>query len=982
MKQIIRDFLARLLPWQGTEETTYKSIWIRGPAPDGSGKVITWGHATRDLDELVEIAWFYTKKDRNVYFGCGSQRAAAVSEHGGKWAKSIRAANNMVSYKSIWLDLDCGPTKDYPDRPTALKALIDFCDIAELPYPNQLVNSGNGLHVYWVTDLPLPVATWSMFANALDVATRKHGLKCDNQCTIDAARILRVPGTLNHKANPPLPIEMGQPGPEYSHAFLEQALNQYAGPQPYKGPRQQAHEYTEMAKKFMEGLAPTHSDPVDLLAIADAGCLVLGEAFDTAGRDHKQPLWHLLMLAATFDKDPRNAAHMMSDGYPSYDPNEVEEMLARKQNEKKAKNLGWPSCYSFSKLSPLCQSCPYFGDNKSPMHVSLHKSDDLDTDLPHGYVRNEAQLVCTLWTPNKTTPAMLTPVLHNKIYGAYLLEGSEDLVFKAMLGGVERTVQVTLDQLSSNEGTNNALVTQGLMLHKVGPKALARDFLMAWVDRLHTMKAPKVAADVFGWNADKTTFTYADTIYGHHSRKRAFFRDKTSFEPYQPCGKLEEWKAIAKALTDQKRPCMDTVLASSFGAPLVPFTGMAGLLLSAYSIQSAHGKSTALKVAQTVWGHPVTGINVLNDTGNAISKKLAEIRSLPLMWDELKMQQEIDEFVKLLFRLTQGRDKARLTREVKARVIGSFSTMLVCGTNESLAEAMGRQVGSTEAGANRVFEIDVDPLPASADGQSSHWSQMLRRLESHYGRAGEVYADWLANNSANACKVVETAQTYFETATKAKPDERFWIATMASVYAGATFANGLQLTTIDVNALETFLIEQLDKQRSTRKESVYRLETYDDALGLVHRLIAQTFNRNLLVTEFVTATAGRPVKNSMHGIHDKLQHVWAQLGMTDDILRVVRADFDEWLRRNKLPVSQVYRMLTQHLNGQSRKATIGAGIAEPGLAGVLERGQAPCFEVTLPSMITQQAAAGATAASPLHSSSLAIPPGSPSSTSV
>jgi hypothetical protein len=797
MKAIIEDFLKRLLPWHGQEETTYKSIWVRGPARNEPTKQVFWGHATQKLDELVDMVLFYNRLGREIYFGCGTQRVARAAESGSKWQKSIRTVTNMVAYKAIWLDIDCGLGKEYPTQHAALEALGKFCELAELPEPNQLVNSGNGLHVYWITDVPMPLNVWTEYANALDRATKQHGLKVDSQCTIDAARILRVPGTFNHKSDPAKPIEMGVPGPEYTHAFLEAALKQYMGPQPVKGQRQQMYEYTEMAKKFMEGLRPTHADPVDLVAIADAGCLVLGEAIDTAGRDHKQPLWHLLMLAATFDKDPSNIAHMMSDGYPSYDPNEVDEMLARKQNEKVAKNLGWPSCFSFSRLSPLCQKCPFFADNKSPMHVPLKPVVADDNDLPERYQRDGRGYIMTDWTPNKSTAPAAYEVLRYKMYGAHLLEGSEDLQFKTEIGGKERDILIKLSDLKTIDSLVGALQMQSMMPNQSWHRQLIGPFIMSWIQRLHNMRTPKLAADVFGWGPQQTNFTYGGVTYSDQPPKQAFFRDASSFQYYQPVGELEPWKEAAKALTDQHRPCSDAILATAFGAPLVPFTGMPGLLFSAYSLLSGIGKSTALKVAQAVWGHPVKGMNMLDDTGNAIMKKLADIQSIPLMWDELKMRTEIDEFVKLLFRLTQGREKARLTRDAAARSVGSFSTLMVCTTNESLAEAMGRAVGSTEAGANRVFEIEVDPIPQWALGSASVWNLLIAKLHSNYGKAGEVYAQWLPANTDRINTVVSAVMGYFESKLQAKPDERFWIATMAAVWSGATFANQLQLTTIE-----------------------------------------------------------------------------------------------------------------------------------------------------------------------------------------
>jgi hypothetical protein len=72
-----------------------------------------------------------------------------------------------------------------------------------MPRPNLVVHSGGGLHVYWVLARALTPADWQPLAFALAEATKQHGLKCDTQCTVDRARVLRIPGTLNTKYDPP-----------------------------------------------------------------------------------------------------------------------------------------------------------------------------------------------------------------------------------------------------------------------------------------------------------------------------------------------------------------------------------------------------------------------------------------------------------------------------------------------------------------------------------------------------------------------------------------------------------------------------------------------------------------------------------------------------------------------------------------------------------------------------------------------------------
>lgn len=83
------------------------------------------------------------------------------------------------------------------DTPEAIEALEGFA-----PAPSLIVGSGNGRHGYW--SLWPPVAP-----DLISNANRRlmHALGADPKA-IDPARILRPPGTLNFKTDPPRPVEL------------------------------------------------------------------------------------------------------------------------------------------------------------------------------------------------------------------------------------------------------------------------------------------------------------------------------------------------------------------------------------------------------------------------------------------------------------------------------------------------------------------------------------------------------------------------------------------------------------------------------------------------------------------------------------------------------------------------------------------------------------------------------------------------------
>ena len=99
----------------------------------------------------------------------------------------------------------------------ALFAELDFKDVAEdrararlaefaLP-PSMIVGSGGGLHAYWLLDEPLDLQNGGA-ARAGRLLRGLAGVLGADQKSAEPARILRLPGTLNHKYDPPREVTL------------------------------------------------------------------------------------------------------------------------------------------------------------------------------------------------------------------------------------------------------------------------------------------------------------------------------------------------------------------------------------------------------------------------------------------------------------------------------------------------------------------------------------------------------------------------------------------------------------------------------------------------------------------------------------------------------------------------------------------------------------------------------------------------------
>jgi hypothetical protein len=149
-----------------------------------------------DKQELLEESKVLDANGYNTFFGLATYKV-----------EGSRKANNTVSMKSLFIDIDCGAGKDYATKREAFDALKEFCIKLKLPAP-LVVDSGGGLHCYWVLTESVGIADWITVAERLKRVCGEEGLHADPAVTSDAARVLRVPDTHNYKKDTPRPVKI------------------------------------------------------------------------------------------------------------------------------------------------------------------------------------------------------------------------------------------------------------------------------------------------------------------------------------------------------------------------------------------------------------------------------------------------------------------------------------------------------------------------------------------------------------------------------------------------------------------------------------------------------------------------------------------------------------------------------------------------------------------------------------------------------
>jgi len=861
-----------------------------------NGKKFWDGRACTSIDELAKtVDWAMKGDAKDIYICMSSQLRAEekVSKKGFKYLRALRARPDVAAIKSLFLDVD---VKDgaYPDTKTALNALKDFIASAGIPVPSAVVASGSGgFHAHWALDKTLGRDEWQVLANAFARCAQEHGLMFDSQCTVDAVRILRVPGTLNHKWDPPRPVKLLSCGSEVSHDDMVEALKPYV-----EGLPQKVIAKIEANDELGAGLT-TGAPEIEIAQVAKH-CGFVARSLGTGGKENANPLWFMTAVVANFVVEGRDALHKMSDQHPGYTALATDELYDRIANAQKTRDMGWPKCEKIAAYGcKECQSCPLLAQNKSPLNFVLAQTADKPgLTLPDRYVRNPDGLIMWRTVGDDGNPVTF-PVCPYPLTNGWLSNDPWTLHFTTRLeNGRRRSIEIPTEVITAKDSLAKYLGGRGFFCSEKDYKIL-KEFLVAWLRKLQNSKDSVISASPFGWSVIDGKiegFAYGGRVWMKDNDRPAANPDPVLAYQYSPRGNRESWDKLVKVICDQKRPALSAILASSFAAPLVRFTGHPGLILNAYSPESGIGKTTAMKAAQSVWGDPVRAMQGLSDTSNSVLNKMGHIKALPMYWDEIKSEAQVKRFCQVVFDLTRGSEKSRLNADSTLKMSGTWQTMMTSASNDSLIDPMAREVGSTTAGLYRMFEYIVPP-GTSQSNDTGAVQRLTGELSDNFGHAGLAYSKFLGANHERIKNEVAAIQDELSRDNAGRQDERFWFGTMAVILKGAEYGNELGLTQIDVPGLKDFLIEVLSENRRQVASTPSDVTTDMNASAILAEFLNVHRSRNTIITNRIHVSKGKPPVGSIKLLNDvsKVSELRVQIGKEDKLIRISSGYFTAWI---------------------------------------------------------------------------------------
>lgn len=294
--------------------------------------------------------------------------------------RTSRESSNIFSVKVLKLDLDIAKndSSKYPSKKDAVEKLLGFCDATSFPFP-VLIDSGNGVHAYWILSTPLMPELARKYSAMLKAIVAGFGLKTDPSVTADISRLLRLPGTMNFKnTDNPKPVVLRSEIVEHDTVTI---LTKLDGLHAKVADRKRETD-------LITSLLPDSPRPAHLGATTDneaiprpvhrlpkrfsilldrsrtgTGCNQIRDIYEnqhSTGYDR----WRSGLSIAYFCSDGAEAIHAISQNHPQY---------MREDTVSKAESIAAPhKCATFAAQQPgLCTGCPHQGRIHTPIVLAV-----------------------------------------------------------------------------------------------------------------------------------------------------------------------------------------------------------------------------------------------------------------------------------------------------------------------------------------------------------------------------------------------------------------------------------------------------------------------------------------------------------------------------------------------------------------------------------------------------------------------------------
>jgi len=782
-------------------------------------------------------------------------------------AKS-RKAEHATHLRSVFVDLDCGEGKHYPDQAAASSALRAFIDSHNVPRPTYVVNSGGGLHAYWAFERDLEVSEWLPLARAFKTLCLANGLMIDPAVTADVARILRAPGTFNYKQSTAREVQILYRGKPVNVAAFEALLP----PAPVDLSAARAYGMDQTTNDLARG----DLDPCSFARIAKkslkgaGGCRQIRHALESAAT-LEEPLWRAALSVAANCEDGTTAIHKLSKSHPGYSYEDTEEKAQRLLH--KPYTCEWYK----SNYAAGCAGCTHkigspivlgrFVKEATPTEaggylIEAKLEDAVDASplpvampaLPHGYFRGASGGIYRRSSGPDGEPV----AIEIYPYDLYVEERFYDTDEEGDGEGEQVTVCINLPQdgmrrfvaplssLMAPDAMRTILSKHGVIAY--GKQVnLIMGYLASAIHKLQTSSVSHRTRSQMGWTPERH-FVVGNLEYTPAGPKLAppasTVRHMAPW--FHSKGTVEGWRDVISTYnTEGFEPLAFAFLvgAGSVLLQLLDSPQVKGGVVHLVSNESGSGKTSAQMAINSIFGMPREMLLGRDDTANAKIQAMGMFNSICTTIDEITSMQP-HEISDLVYNATNGRGKHRMEAQAnKLRVNkATWSLFTVTSGNSVLSDMLLANKSAAEGELKRLVELRAykpsDDLARSVVAR-------FNALSHNYGVAGPIYIQHVVSNYDRVSAALKAAHEKVVVDYGFDRTDRFFTAQLACATMAGSIMSKLGLIDLDVQRIIRYGIEAVRGSKTTAEAVAGSPSTL--ALETLAAFIAENYNNTLII---------------------------------------------------------------------------------------------------------------------------------------
>ena len=735
-----------------------------------------------EIEKALLLASKYGTKT-NTFFGVGLRKKVLKNGFRG-------SERDILCITTLYVDIDVkSEAHAQTSLPSSVDDATDFLHSLKIK-PSIIVNSGNGIHGYWLLDKPFIIETeedrkhisaiFRGFGRYVNSEAKKYGWKIDS--VYDLARILRVPGTINHKLGTGAKCEVIESHDErHSISDFMQFIH--------------SHEGASTIGNIAQGVEKVLRK-----------CEFIKYCKDNA-ENLPEPLWHAMITNLAPLKDSKSAIHEFSKSYPRYSFDETERKIQRAIQENKPhtceyirENLNFDCGKNCPVKAPIVYGLPSFEERISEIISSDKISADeilsketiklcawAKLNLPSEYARLKSKLKGKI---NLRDFEKAIKFEIKKKSDSYSSENLTPLNFKgvnlngaivpkgwkvSIEHGIQKIVRGTnSDELCSvcicpivitkrlenfDDGTEKVELSffrDGHFKKLIAPRSSVfnRTSIIKYADSGLPVSS-KNAADIVSYLSDYENANL-NAIPLIKSISRVGWIDESSFFPYVKCGDIvfESERKEAMHISESMVPKGDFntwvenakilrknlfgrfILSASFASPMLEILKHRVFFVHIWN-DSKSGKTAAIKMAISVWGDPSKLMGSFNATNVGLERMAGVLKHIPFAIDELQVLNNKKLSIEnIIYSLANGFGRLRGSKDGTIQETLSWRNNVITSGEQPMAKE-----NSNDGAMTRVLELYGKPCSSS---ELAHQFHLIS--ENNYGFAGKIFIQYLIDN--------------------------------------------------------------------------------------------------------------------------------------------------------------------------------------------------------------------------------------------